>query len=237
MPGEGARTSLRDRERAGVRRRAPHPPRARPGRPAQRGLSPAQVPVPQPRRRAVRGGGRLRAPGRSRRPGDGVGRGRSRARRSRRGPEARGAGVRAHAGGDRVPDRHPGPDPAGRRAGRQPLGRHALAQGRAAQAGAVFEGQPEAEARIRITIGRAYKALGENRLAETNLRRGIEILQGIEDTDPTELYRAMWALTHVLFALEKPDAMGSPRRPAGSHTTTSAASTPSWRRPWTASSR
>ena len=71
----------------------------------------------------------------------------------------------------------------------------------------VFEDQPESEARIRITIGRGYRALGENELAEHHLRRGIEIMQAREGSSVTELYRALWDLTNVLFYLESPDAL------------------------------
>jgi serine/threonine protein kinase len=77
----------------------------------------------------------------------------------------------------------------------------------ASRLGDVFQDQPEAEARLSVTIGRGYRALGENRLAELHLRRGIEGLQALPEPDRAELYFAMWDLTHVLFTLEEPDAM------------------------------
>jgi len=76
-----------------------------------------------------------------------------------------------------------------------------------AKVGAAFEDQPAVEARLRITLGRGFKALGETRLAEESLRRGIELLKEQDGVEAPELYAAMWDLTHVLFALERADAM------------------------------
>ncbi len=87
----------------------------------------------------------------------------------------------------------------------------------------VFADQPEAEARVRITIGRGYRALSEHQLAANHLRRGIEVLRGIEGHSAAELYYALWDLTNVSFYLEAPDALAiaqDARRVAHDHVRT-----------------
>jgi tetratricopeptide (TPR) repeat protein len=85
------------------------------------------------------------------------------------------------------------------------------------QVGTVFAGQPWAEARVRSTIGRAYRTLGKHDLAETHLRRAVEIALPLSDEahasgttsvalDDGELYATLWALTNVCFYLERGDA-------------------------------
>ena len=77
-----------------------------------------------------------------------------------------------------------------------------------------FADQPRAEARIRATLGRAYAKLGENRVAEAHLSRAAELAAqpqlGQRNSrpalDPLEHYATLWALTHVSFWLERPDA-------------------------------
>ncbi len=73
--------------------------------------------------------------------------------------------------------------------------------------GVELGGEPRAEARVRIAIGRAYESLGEPELAEAHLRRAIDLASELDDYDQAELYHALWRLTHVLFVLEEPDAL------------------------------
>jgi len=69
-----------------------------------------------------------------------------------------------------------------------------------------FENQPYAEARLRSTIGHAYESLGQNELAEPQLRRAIELFDSLEGVDGILFHDALWTLTNVLFRLERPDA-------------------------------
>ncbi len=71
----------------------------------------------------------------------------------------------------------------------------------------LFGDQPEAEVKLRSTIGRAYKTLGENVPAEAHLRRADELASALPDFAPDEHYAILWNLTHVLFRLETPDAL------------------------------
>jgi tetratricopeptide (TPR) repeat protein len=82
-----------------------------------------------------------------------------------------------------------------------------------------FAGFPGVEVRVRATIGRAYRRLGQFEQAESHLRRVVEIVgeHSEEDGsfspelpaagfDEVEYYTALWALTHVCFNLERSDS-------------------------------
>ena len=86
-----------------------------------------------------------------------------------------------------------------------------------------FEDDPGVETRVRATIGRAYRRLGEWQLAEPHLRRVIEIVRthstgdgelqsewdpALVDAgfDALAYYDVLWSLTNVCFNLERPDA-------------------------------
>ena len=75
-----------------------------------------------------------------------------------------------------------------------------------------FEDQPHAEARLRSTIGRAYESLGQNELAEPQLRRAAELFDSLDDVDGALHHHTLWALTNVLFRLEREDAFGAANR-------------------------
>ena len=69
-----------------------------------------------------------------------------------------------------------------------------------------FPDQPRAEARLRSTLGRAYESLTEHARAEHHLRRAVDLSDRYGGVGPRERYDTLWALTHVLFRLERPDA-------------------------------
>ena len=73
-----------------------------------------------------------------------------------------------------------------------------------------FDDNPHAEARLRATIGLAYESLGQNELAESQLRRAAELMDGlpVAEVDQAMRYRTLWALTAVAFRLERSDAFG-----------------------------
>jgi serine/threonine protein kinase len=88
-----------------------------------------------------------------------------------------------------------------------------------------FTDNPGAELRLRSTIGRAYSALSREELAESHLRRAVELAdQFIADAPPGadpfagsgfsahEFYSTLWALTNVCFNTEKPDAFAVAQR-------------------------
>ena len=75
-----------------------------------------------------------------------------------------------------------------------------------AQVAERFAGQPQAEARMRATIGRSYESLGEHRLAEVHLRRAVELFDRIGVSDPADFYDVLWTLVNVLFRLDHDDA-------------------------------
>ena len=75
-----------------------------------------------------------------------------------------------------------------------------------------FTGQPEAEAMIRTTIGRAYASLGEDHLADTHLRRAVALLDGLDEVRSLDFYRTLWKLTDVAFKLERDDTWSLARR-------------------------
>ncbi|MFG0320491.1 MAG: serine/threonine-protein kinase, partial [Planctomycetota bacterium JB042] len=80
----------------------------------------------------------------------------------------------------------------------------------AERSGEALAGLPEAEARVRATIGMAYASLGENGLAERHLRRAAALYEQLDErdaVDPVARYDVLWRLTHVLFKLERNDAM------------------------------
>ncbi len=76
------------------------------------------------------------------------------------------------------------------------------------QVEAAFRDRPLAEARLRLTIGKAYASLAANGSAEGHLRRAIELFARHAAENRPVRYETLWALTHVLFQLERPDAMG-----------------------------
>jgi hypothetical protein len=80
-----------------------------------------------------------------------------------------------------------------------------------------FGDDPWAEVRVRTTIGRAYTRLSQLSLAETHLRRAVEIVDDLAERgqapgvnssgfDKYEHYVLMWTLTNVCFNLERSDA-------------------------------
>jgi len=75
-----------------------------------------------------------------------------------------------------------------------------------------FQGQPLAEARLRSTIGRAYESLGQNELAEAQLRRAVDLLDAIDGVDGALFHDTLWTLTNVCFRLERPDAFAVAHR-------------------------
>ena len=75
-----------------------------------------------------------------------------------------------------------------------------------------FRGQPEGEARVRSTMGRAYSALSEHELAEIHLRRAIELIEDLPNFDQGEYYATLWAQTEVAFRLQRGDAFSWARR-------------------------
>jgi serine/threonine protein kinase len=79
--------------------------------------------------------------------------------------------------------------------------RELLAQ-TSAEAGAWFEDQPEAEARVRTVIGRAYAALGEPELARASLQRAVELHEKVLGSGPAAMYDALCAYVHVLEDLD-----------------------------------
>jgi serine/threonine protein kinase len=66
--------------------------------------------------------------------------------------------------------------------------------------------RPYAEASVRGTIGRAYRALSEHRLAEPHLRRATGLMRELPDFDLVERYQTLWSLTITLFGLGASDA-------------------------------
>ncbi|MDA8017285.1 MAG: protein kinase [Thermoanaerobaculia bacterium] len=82
----------------------------------------------------------------------------------------------------------------------------------AARANETLAGQPEAEARVRSTLGRAYESLGEHKLAERQLRDAVELSDRHGGLAPREIYDTLWTLTHVLHRLERPDAREASHR-------------------------
>ncbi len=84
-----------------------------------------------------------------------------------------------------------------------------------------FADQPWAEVRIRATIGRAYRALSENELAEPHLQRAVELVdrttaesgfEGAAGFDLGDFYTVLWQLTNVCFNLERDDAFAVSNR-------------------------
>ncbi len=75
-----------------------------------------------------------------------------------------------------------------------------------AKVGAAFAGRPEAEARVRSVIGRAYKSIGANEAAERHLRRVAGLLEEQPVLDGAEAWNTLWALTNVAFRLERDDS-------------------------------
>ena len=75
-----------------------------------------------------------------------------------------------------------------------------------------FERQPEAEARTRAAMGRAYLTLGEHRLAERHLERACALMEHCQGVDSFEHYAALWAMTNVSYKLERDDAFEWGRR-------------------------
>jgi tetratricopeptide (TPR) repeat protein len=73
------------------------------------------------------------------------------------------------------------------------------------EVGRSFNDQPEAEARVRTTIGQAYTSLGEPKLAEPHLRRALAIREQLPETSPAEMYATLHPLTGVLVDLGHPD--------------------------------
>ncbi|MEM7356232.1 MAG: serine/threonine-protein kinase, partial [Acidobacteriota bacterium] len=69
-----------------------------------------------------------------------------------------------------------------------------------------FADQPQAEAQIRATMGRAYESLGEQRLAELHLRRAVELTDQLGVFDPADFYETLWTLVGVLFRVQSHDA-------------------------------
>lgn len=82
----------------------------------------------------------------------------------------------------------------------------------AARADETLAGQPEAEARVRSTLGRAYESLGEHELAEPQLREAMELADGHGGLAPRDVYDTLWTLTHVLHRIERPDAQEAAHR-------------------------
>jgi len=78
---------------------------------------------------------------------------------------------------------------------------HAVLDRAGAQVGRRFEGQPQAEAVLRATIGKAYYSLGELHAAEPHLRRAIELWDLGAEVDDWMLYETLWPLTSTVFAL------------------------------------
>src|SRR5690606_33437745 len=77
----------------------------------------------------------------------------------------------------------------------------------AARMDGAFGELPDAEARVRATVGMAYASPGENGLAEEHLRRAVALQDLLPRLDGADRYEVLWRLTHVLFKLERPDAM------------------------------
>ena len=87
-----------------------------------------------------------------------------------------------------------------------------------------FAGQPWAEVRVRSTIGRAYKSLSEDELAEPHLRRAVELVDALTagrgpaeafraaGYDAVDFYTTLWTLTNVCFNLERADAFAIAQR-------------------------
>lgn len=88
----------------------------------------------------------------------------------------------------------------------------------AARVAEEFAAYPGAEVRVRATIGRAYARLGLNELAEPQLRRVVKMVESIAQEnngsrhalctagfDDVEYYNALWALTNVVFHLQRDD--------------------------------
>ncbi len=71
-----------------------------------------------------------------------------------------------------------------------------------------FEGQERAEARVRGTIGKAFHTIGAHHRAARQLDRAVELANEVEDYDQLDYYSIVWTLTHVLFRIERPDALG-----------------------------
>ena len=82
----------------------------------------------------------------------------------------------------------------------------------AARVGPSLSGLPQAEARALSTIGRAYESLGHGELAESHLRRAADLIAELPDFDRAIFYKTLWRLTHVLFLLERPDALTTAQR-------------------------
>ncbi len=76
----------------------------------------------------------------------------------------------------------------------------------AGEIGVRFADQPEAEAQLRATIGRAYESLGEHQLAEAHLRRAVVLFDQQGISDPADFYDVLWTLVNVAFRLDRDDA-------------------------------
>jgi tetratricopeptide (TPR) repeat protein len=82
----------------------------------------------------------------------------------------------------------------------------ALLDRAASEVTGAFEGLPEAEARVRSTMGQAYLSLGEHPPAELHLKRAVELLESQPVVDLGEYYTVLWALVNVSFKMERTDS-------------------------------
>jgi tetratricopeptide (TPR) repeat protein len=72
-----------------------------------------------------------------------------------------------------------------------------------------FDDRPQAEATLRMVVGRAYAGMGEPQPARRHLERALLLRERTLASGPAQLYEVMWPLTHVLADLS--DTLAHPR--------------------------